>query len=140
AFLTYKILKKTRRETVRGKNILITGGSRGLGLVLARQLTKKGAIVAICARDKSELDKAVTQIRSFGGNISAFECDVSDKEAVELMVREVTAELGAIDILVNNAGIIQIGPASMMRLEEYEEALNINFWGAVYTTLAVLPQ
>src|SRR5690606_28360114 len=104
AFLTYKILKKTRRETVRGKNILITGGSRGLGLVLARQLTKKGAIVAICARDKSELDKAVTQIRSFGGNISAFECDVSDKEAVELMVREVTAELGAIDILVNNAG------------------------------------
>lgn len=140
AFLTYKILQKARRDTVKGKKILITGGSRGLGLVLARQLAKKGAIVAICARDKDEIEKAATQIRSFGGNISAYVCDVSDKEAVEVMIREVTAELAGIDILINNAGIIQVGPASMMRLEEYEEALNINFWGAVYTTLAVLPQ
>lgn len=140
AFLTYQVLKRARRDTVKGKKILITGGARGLGLVLARQLAKQGADVIICARDEKEINKAVAQIRSLGGNISAFICDVSDKEAVETMVGEVTTELGGIDILINNAGIIQVGPQSLMRIEEFEEALNINFWGAVYTTLAVLPQ
>lgn len=140
AFLAYKIFKRARRDSVRGKKILITGGSRGLGLVLARQLARQGADVTICARDEKELNKAVSQIRAFGGDISAFKCDVSDKEAVETMIREVTTELGGIDILINNAGIIQVGPASLMGIEEFKEALNINFWGAVYTTLAVLPQ
>src|SRR5690554_6107708 len=115
AFLTYKVLKRVRRDSVKGKKILITGGSRGLGLVLARQLAQQGADVTICARDEKEINKAVSQIRALGGNISAFICDVSDKEAVETMVREVTTELGGIDILINNAGIIQVGPAGLMR-------------------------
>lgn len=140
AILTYKVLKRARRESLDGKSILVTGGSRGLGLVLARQLARKGAKVAICARDKNELENAVDQIRSFGGDISAYICDVSDREAVEAMVNKVTVDLDGIDILVNNAGIIQVGPVNSMGIAEYEEAMNINFWGAVYTTLAVLPQ
>ncbi len=140
AFLTFQILKSARRESLENKGILITGGSRGLGLVLARQLARKGAKVAICARDKHELDQAVSQIRAFGGDISAYVCDVSDREAVATMVREATIELDGIDILINNAGIIQVGPANSMKIEEYEEAMNINFWGAAHTTLAVLPQ
>ncbi len=140
AILTYKVLKRARRDSVKGKGILITGGSRGLGLVLARQLASKGAKVAICARDKYELERAVSQIRSFGGDISAYVCDVSDREAVEAMVQSVTIDLDGIDILINNAGIIQVGPANSMSIKEYEEAMDINFWGAVYTTLAVLPQ
>ena len=140
AFLTYKALKRIRRESLENKGVLITGGSRGLGLVLARQLARNGAKVAICARDKQELEQAVNQIRAFGGDISAYVCDVSDREAVAAMVQEATTELDGIDILINNAGIIQVGPVASMKIEEYEEAMNINFWGAVYTTLAVLPQ
>lgn len=140
AILAYRALKKAMRESLKGKSVLITGGSRGLGLVLARRLAKKGAKVAICARDRDEIDKAVAQIRAFGGDISAYVCDVSDREAVETMVQQATVDLDGIDILINNAGIIQVGPASTMSIEEYEEAMKINFWGAVYTTLAVLPQ
>jgi short-subunit dehydrogenase len=140
AIITYKILKRTRREPVKDKGVFITGGSRGLGLVLARQLARKGAKVAICARDKDEIDKAVGQIRSFGGNVSAYICDVADRKSVENMVRKATVDLDGIDILINSAGIIQVGPVNSMRIEEYEDTLNINFWGAVYTTLAVLPQ
>lgn len=140
AFIMYKTIKSLRKMAIRGKSILITGGSRGLGLVLARQLAKKGAKVAICARDPEELDKAAEQIRSFGGIIVTHRCDVADKAAVEVMVREVSAAFGKIDILINNAGIIQVGPSELMRTEEYKEALNIILWGAINTTLAIIPQ
>lgn len=140
ALLTYNVIKRLRKMPLRGKSVLITGGSRGLGLVLARQLAKKGAKVAICARDQEELDKAASQIHAFGGNIATYQCDVSDKAAVEVMIREASAAFGKIDILINNAGIIQVGPMELMRPEEYEEALNIILWGAINTTLAILPQ
>lgn len=140
AFVAYEIIKRSRKMSMKGKSILITGGSRGLGLVLARQLVRKGAKVAICARDQHELDKAAEQIRSLGGVVATYCCDVSDRAAVEVMVREASAAFGKIDILINNAGIIQVGPSALMRAEEYEEALNIILWGAINTTLAVMPQ
>lgn len=140
AYLTYKAIKSPNILQLEDKVVLITGGSRGLGLVLARQLAQQGAHIVICVRRQDELDKAVEQVRAQGGRISAFQCDVADKAAVEKMIDEVTAKHGKIDVLINNAGVIQVGPASLMRPDEYEEALDIILWGAINTTLAVLPQ
>jgi short-subunit dehydrogenase len=139
AYLTYKVIESRKILQLKGKIVLITGGSRGLGLVLARQLSKQGADVIICARQQDTLDKAVDQVSALGGKITAFQCDVSNKAAVEKLIDEVTAKHGKIDVLINNAGVIQVGPERLMRTEEYQEALDINLWGAIHTTLAVLP-
>lgn len=140
AYLTYKVIESRKMLQLKGKVVLITGGSRGLGLVLARQLAKQGANVVICARVQEELDKAVEQIQHLGGKITAFQCDVADRAAVEKMIDEISAKHGKIDVLINNAGIIQVGPATLMRTEEYQEALDIILWGAINTTLAIMPQ
>ena len=139
-FIGKAIYDQLTRVSLKDKVILITGGSRGLGLVMARQLAASGAKVSICARDKGELNKAISQLRKKGTEVSAHLCDVSDRAQVETMVQEISSEWGKIDVLINNAGIIQVGPVDLMRAEEYEEALKINLWGGINTTLAVLPQ
>ncbi|HWS56034.1 MAG TPA: SDR family oxidoreductase [Pyrinomonadaceae bacterium] len=125
---------------LRGKTALITGGSRGLGLVLARELAAEGANVAICARDRGELERARADLAARGANAYAFPCDVTERAQVRELVDVVTRHFGRIDVLVNNAGTIQVGPVEVMTVEDYEQAMAIHFWGPLYTTLAVLPQ
>jgi NAD(P)-dependent dehydrogenase (short-subunit alcohol dehydrogenase family) len=126
--------------TYKGKVALITGGSRGLGLLLARHLASEGALVAICARDEEDLERARQDIRSRGaGDVMAVRCDLRDREDVSRMVREVMEHFGHIDVLINNAGIITVGPLEEMTLEDFSDAMESNFWSGVYTTMAVLP-
>ena len=132
-------VRKWREYDFRGKSVLITGGSRGLGLVLARELTREGARVAICARDPEELERARLDLKGRGADVLAFPCDVTDRAQVEELVRLCRDRFGGVDVLVNNAGVIQVGPMEVMTLADYEEAMNIHFWGPLYTTLAVLP-
>src|SRR5215218_7370804 len=123
-----------------GKTVLITGGSRGLGLVLARGFAAEGANVAICARDPQELERARADLASRGARALAFPCDVTDRAQVKELVEVVTRHFGRIDVLVNNAGVIEVGPLEVMTLEDYEEAMKTHFWGPLYATLAVLPE
>ena len=120
-----------------GKVVLITGGSRGLGLVMARQLVAAGARVAICARDPDELRRAKADL---GGRVTTVTCDVTEPDQLDRLVGEVHAQLGAIDVLINNAGIIQVGPMKLMTLEDYERAMATHFWAPLRLTLAVLPR
>lgn len=129
-----------RAYDLRGKSVLITGGSRGLGLVLAREAARQGARVAICARDPHELERARADLASRGARVFAFPCDVTDRTQVNELVRLVGQRFGGVNVLVNNAGVIQVGPVEEMTLADYEEAMNIHFWGPLYTTLAVLPE
>ena len=123
----------------RGKTALITGGSRGLGLLLARKLAAAGARVAICARDEEELENARRDLLSRGAEVLAVRCDLRDRTDVERMVAEVASQFGHIEVLINNAGIITVGPLEEMTLEDFYDAMDSNFWSAVYTTMAVLP-
>jgi short-subunit dehydrogenase len=123
-----------------GKTALITGSSRGLGLLLAREFAAQGCNVVICARDAEELTRAADDLRRLGANVLAIVCDVTNREQVERTVQEATDRFGAIDVLVNNAGVITVGPLQTQTLEDYEEAMRIMFWGVVYPTLTVLPQ
>ena len=129
-----------RRINFDGKTVLITGGSRGLGLVLARRFAEHGANVAVCARDEEELNRARADLRGYGVDVLAVQCDVTVREQVEGMIDGLTRHFGEIDVLVNNAGTIQVGPMEVMTLEDYEQAMLTHFWAPLYATMAVLPQ
>jgi NAD(P)-dependent dehydrogenase (short-subunit alcohol dehydrogenase family) len=135
-----KLIKRSREFDFRDKTVLITGGSRGLGLVMARSFAAQGAKIAICARDPRELNAAVEDLRSRGATVFGFPCDVTDGAQVNEMVRMVLGRFGSVDVLVNNAGIIQVGPFEVMTLDDYEQAMKTHFWGPLYTLLAVLPE
>jgi NAD(P)-dependent dehydrogenase (short-subunit alcohol dehydrogenase family) len=134
-----RFLREGERYSFTGKTVLVTGGSRGLGLVLARHLAAEGARVAICGRDPEALERARSGLEAIGAEVFALPVDVADREAVLGLVDQVTARFGPIDVLVNNAGVIEVGPEETMTLTDYEEAMAVNFWGLVYPTLAVLP-
>jgi len=119
--------------------VLITGGSRGLGVGLARALAKKGARLAICGRDGQELRAAETEIRRFSNDVISIPCDVADSSQVENLVNAALDRFGRIDVLINNAGVIEVGPFHTMTVADFENAMKVIFWGTVYTTLAVLP-
>ncbi len=125
--------------TLAGRTVLVTGGSRGLGLVLAREAAADGARIAICARDAEALERAGEALRRVGAQVVTIECDVTDQAAVRRMVDEVARRLGPVDMLINNAGVIEVGPAETMAVADYAEAMATNFWGVLYPTLEVLP-
>jgi NAD(P)-dependent dehydrogenase (short-subunit alcohol dehydrogenase family) len=133
------LLRRRTRFEYRDRTVLITGGSRGLGLVMAREAAKLGARVAICARDEDELRRAVDDLARYGGEVAAYACDVTDAGQVQHLVHMVEERFGQIDVLINNAGIISVGPMSTMTRADYEEAMAVNFWGAFNTVEAVLP-
>jgi len=130
---------RNRRRNIAGQVVLITGGSRGFGLALARQFASLGCRLALCARDQDELERARHTLSSAGYEAFAFTCDVSDRDQVSSMVEAVSRHYGHIDILVNNAGEILVSPCENLDLADFERAMAVMFWGTLYPSLAVLP-
>src|SRR5205823_4560715 len=124
----------------RSRVVLITGGSRGLGLAMAQEFAREGASIAICARDGAELERAKGEIERAGGEVLTVRCDVSDRGQVETMVARVSSHFGRIDVLVNNAGVIVVGPVENQTVEDFRQCMDVMYWGTVYPTLAVMPQ
>lgn len=133
------MVRRRRALDVRGRVVAITGGSRGLGLVLARDLVKRGAKLAICARDADELERAHEDLERRGGEVYSATCDVTDRDDVLRFVTAVADELGPIEILINNAGVIQAGPLELMTHEDFDLAFDVNLRGPLHAMLAVLP-
>ena len=134
------IWRKMTEYDLRNKTVLVTGGSRGLGLVLAREFAREGAQVAICARDEEELEHARIDLANRGAEVMTVKCDVTNASEVESMINEVRGRFGKIDVLVNNAGTIQVGPLEVMNREDFEKAMQAHFWAPLNTMLAVIPE
>jgi NAD(P)-dependent dehydrogenase (short-subunit alcohol dehydrogenase family) len=139
-YLGARALQRLTSKSLSGQTVLITGGSRGLGLALAREFGAQRCRLAICARDVIELERARFELGSNGYEVLALPCDVSNRVQVEALVDRVTTHFGSIDIVVNNASIIQAGPLESLEHQDFETAMDVNYWGTVNTTLAVLPQ
>lgn len=133
------LVREARRISFRDRVAVITGGSRGLGLVLARQLAAEGAKLAILARDERELENAIRQIAARGAEVVAIPCDVTQQERVNAAIQQVIDRYGRLDLLINNAGTIQVGPLDHMKLADFEYAMDVHLRGPLYTTLAALP-
>jgi NAD(P)-dependent dehydrogenase (short-subunit alcohol dehydrogenase family) len=135
-----RALRRRPPIQLRDRVAVITGGSRGLGLLMARELAAEGARVAILARDPAELDLARRELAAIGGlRVLALPCDVGKEEEVRWAIGAAAERFGRLDILINNAGVIQVGPLEHMTVEDFEEAMRVHFWGPLYATLAALP-
>ncbi|HET7286885.1 MAG TPA: SDR family oxidoreductase [Pyrinomonadaceae bacterium] len=138
-FVLKSVWNQLTEFDLNGKTVLITGGSRGLGLVMAREFAREGARLVLCARDETELERARADIESLGVEVMTVPCDVTDKQSVTEMIERVNSRFGGVDVLVNNAGVIQVGPIEVMTPEDFEIAMQAHFWGPLNTILAVLP-
>jgi len=132
-----RLRKGGRSFAYAGRVVVITGGSRGLGLLMARELKKQGARLALLARNREELMRAKEDLD--GRHALAITCDVGDRAQVQQAMDIVMQHFGRIDVLVNNAGVIQVGPLQHMTYGDYHQAMNVHFWGAFHCTEAVLP-
>ena len=129
-----------RRYEFENRLVVITGGSRGLGLLLARQLAEEGAALVICARDAEELAHAVAELEDRAPFVAAYPCDLTQPYEISNLFDRVRREVGSIDVLINNAGMIQVGPIETMTLEDYQQAMAIHFWAPLLCSEQVLPE
>jgi len=124
---------------LRGKVALITGGSRGLGLVMARQICERGGKVALLARDPNELARAKAGLDPRGGEVFTSQCDLLDRAQIESAVEKALERFGRIDILINNAGIMEAGPLDHMKREDFEKNLALHFWAPFELITRIIP-
>jgi NAD(P)-dependent dehydrogenase (short-subunit alcohol dehydrogenase family) len=130
------ILTRTRRREMEFKDkvFLITGGSRGLGLALARELFRQGARLALCARSSEELARVQVEFAAQGtaeGRVRTYVCDVANREQVKGLLNQIRSQFGRLDVLINNAGVIGVGPYDVMNEGDFRDTMEINFWGVL---------
>jgi NAD(P)-dependent dehydrogenase (short-subunit alcohol dehydrogenase family) len=128
------------RYSFRGKVVVITGGSRGLGLAMARRLAAEGAHLALLARSRVELDRAEVDLQNRGGGgLMLLPCDIRDESQVQHMINAVVESFGRVDVLINNAGEIMVGPLNTMTNEDWSDCMDLHFWGSLFLIQACLP-
>jgi NAD(P)-dependent dehydrogenase (short-subunit alcohol dehydrogenase family) len=138
----YNRIKKAQRAFVyRGRVVLISGGSRGLGLVLARQLARRRALISLLARDEAELQKAKAMIEKELplAHVIYQVCDVKDPLQVNVAVKATVQAFGRLDVVINNAGVISTMPYENSGAAEFDDAMETHFWGAHNVIQAALP-
>jgi NAD(P)-dependent dehydrogenase (short-subunit alcohol dehydrogenase family) len=121
-----------------GRVVVITGGSRGLGLVMARQLAAEGARLCLLARDGMELARAAAQFpRDL--ELMTVRCDVRRRADVRAAIEAILERWSVIDVVINNAGVIQVGPLEHMTSADFENAMATHFWGPLHMMFETVP-
>jgi short-subunit dehydrogenase len=129
----------SRRYDFQHRLVVVTGGSRGLGLLIARRLADEGAALVLCARDHEELANASDELRNRASFVATYACDLSQPPEIQSLFERIRREVGSVDVLINNAGIIQVGPVETMTLADYHQALAIHFWAPLLCAEQVIP-
>ncbi|MCF2443541.1 SDR family NAD(P)-dependent oxidoreductase [Dyadobacter sp. CY345] len=138
--LAKAVYNEMTKYELRGKVVLITGGSRGLGLAMARELAAKGARIVICARNEDQLEDAKEDLLRRGADVLALEADVTIQDDVNRVIQRILNRFGQLDVVINNAGMMMVGAEDVMDVEEYKKVMDSNLWSALYTIKAALPQ
>jgi short-subunit dehydrogenase len=127
------------QDDLHGEVAVVTGASRGLGLLLARELAGQGCPLVICARDAAELERAADELRAAGAEVTTVACDVTDEATPHLLIDTAVQRYGRLDILVSNAGVIQVGPVQAAQIGHYEMAMNTMALAPARLALTALP-
>jgi 3-oxoacyl-[acyl-carrier protein] reductase len=128
-------------NSVKGKNAIVTGGTRGIGLAIAESLLERGARVLLCARKQSEVDQTIETLRQkFGDVVYGASCDVTVYEQVQKLFAQAGGDLGGIDLLINNAGIGGFHTVEETSAQEWGNILGTNLSGVFYCCKEALPQ
>jgi NAD(P)-dependent dehydrogenase (short-subunit alcohol dehydrogenase family) len=139
ALVAARLARARHAVSFEDRVVVITGGSRGLGLVLARQFAAEGARVVLLARDLGELERAREDLEARGAQVLTIRCDVRRRADVRAAVDLIVDRWRGIDVLVNNAGVIQVGPLEHMAHEDFENAMATHFWGPLHLMLETVP-
>lgn len=126
-------------EILKGKNAIITGGSRGLGKATAIAFANEGINVAITGRTEKSLQETVAELKALGVNATYAVFNVGNYEEVQKGIQAIITDLGSVDILVNNAGIAAFGSLNDMDVTQWSEIIQTNVMGMYYVTKEVLP-
>jgi NAD(P)-dependent dehydrogenase (short-subunit alcohol dehydrogenase family) len=123
-----------------GKNALITGGSRGIGLAIAHELAREGCRVVIVGRDSEALERAVSQFKDEGQAVSAKTCDVTNPDQVMALFEAIWQRLGQLDFMINNAGAAHaLTNVDQLSLDEFRRVLDVNLIGTFLCSRAAIP-
>lgn len=126
-------------EILKGKNAIITGGSRGLGKATAIAFANEGINVAITGRTEKSLQETVSELKALGVNATYAVFNVGNYEEVQKGIQAIISDLGSVDILVNNAGIAAFGSLNDMDVTQWSEIIQTNVMGMYYVTKEILP-
>jgi len=126
-------------SNIHNKVVLITGASSGIGEAAARLIASKGAHVVLGARRTERLDQLVSEIRAEGGSAKARALDVTDLQSMQAFVTFAKAQHGKIDVIINNAGVMPLSPLASLKVNEWNQMLDVNVRGVLHGIAAVLP-
>lgn len=124
---------------IQDKVVLITGASSGLGEATARRLAERGAKLMLAARREDKLKKLVAAIDRDGGTAAYQVTDVTERSQVEALAKATVAAYKRIDVLINNAGLMPLAPLDALKVDEWEQMIDVNVKGVLYGIAAVLP-
>jgi short-subunit dehydrogenase len=140
AFRKYLHRQAEKDYLYQKKVVFITGASRGLGLVLARQLATQNARLAICARNEEELQKAKSYLQEqYAAEVLAIPCDITNKQQVLEAINKTVQHYGSLDVLINNAGDVLVSPLENNSLDDFEKMMQLYFYGPLYCMFAAIP-
>lgn len=123
-----------------GTVAIITGATSGIGRETARAFAAAGSKVVVAGRRQERLNELVKEVESKGGQALAVTTDIADQGQVETLIAATVEKFGRVDILVNNAGVAIASRFTDMPLEDFRRLMDVNFWGAVFASRAVVPQ
>lgn len=126
-------------QGIKGKVVVITGASSGLGEATARHLVERGATVVLGARRRDRIDALAEELASSGYKAQAVQTDVTDKEQVRNLVDAAVREFGCVDVMLNNAGLMPLAPLERLKVDEWDRMIDVNIKGVLYGIAAALP-
>jgi NADP-dependent 3-hydroxy acid dehydrogenase YdfG len=127
------------KSEIRGKVVVITGASSGIGRAIAKELGRAGAKIVLGARRKKQLSSLSEEINNQGGESSYIETDVRNRTALVALVNKAVDNYGTLDVIINNAGIGQLSRIDALDVEGWEEMIDINLKGVLYGMAAAIP-
>lgn len=133
-----RLARNARQIDFKGRVVVITGGSRGLGLVIARRLASEGARVCLLARNEEELARAAEHFPP-DAEVMTVRCDIRRRADVRAAVDAIIERWSVIEVLINNAGVIQVGPLEHMTANDFENAMATHFWGPLHLMFEIVP-
>lgn len=126
-------------KSIEGKTIVITGASSGMGEAAARHLAAEGANVVLAARRHERIESISAEISRAGGMAISVSTDVTKRENLTRLVQNTVDTFGRIDVLINNAGVMPLSPVERLKVDEWDQMIDVNLKGVLYGVAAALP-